>query len=138
MALPTLQTELQIDIAGLQWVVNAYALCLSAFMLSIGTMADRQGHRRAWLTSAGGLYHCIGSVRPSIILSMLVIGRAIEGISASLLISGAMPILTHAFPKPENRPMLLATSPLFRPWRLFSARFLVVFWLHQWAGKVFS
>lgn len=28
VALPTMQTALQTDIAGLQWVVNAYAICL--------------------------------------------------------------------------------------------------------------
>src|SRR5690606_21289272 len=49
VALPTLHAALDTDIAGLQWVVDAYALCLSAFMLSAGPLGDRYGRRRAWL-----------------------------------------------------------------------------------------
>ena len=51
VALPTLQTALDTDIGGLQWVVNAYALALSAFMLSAGPLGDRYGHKRVWLAS---------------------------------------------------------------------------------------
>ncbi|TIM36772.1 MAG: MFS transporter, partial [Mesorhizobium sp.] len=32
VALPTIQIALGIDFAGLQWVIDAYTLCLSAFM----------------------------------------------------------------------------------------------------------
>ena len=49
VALPTLQQALATDLAGLQWVVNAYAICLSAFMLSAGPLGDRFGHKRCWL-----------------------------------------------------------------------------------------
>lgn len=34
VALPAIQAGLSTDLAGLQWVVGSYALCLSAFMLS--------------------------------------------------------------------------------------------------------
>ncbi|MHC5307785.1 MFS transporter [Bartonella sp. LJL80] len=120
VALPTLQTELQTDIAGLQWVVNAYALCLSAFMLSAGPIADRQGHRRAWLI--GAVIFTIGSALCGLAssFSMLLIGRAIQGISASLLISGAMPILTHAFPEPEKQAHVIGG------WSAFSALALIL------------
>lgn len=45
LALPTLQYALDTDLAGLQWVVDAYALCLSAFMLSSGPLSDRYGRK---------------------------------------------------------------------------------------------
>lgn len=63
VALPTLQEALQTDIAGLQWVVNAYTLCLSAFMLSSGPLADRYGHKRAWL-GCGAVYRGLSAVCP--------------------------------------------------------------------------
>lgn len=103
VALPTMQAALQTDIAGMQWVVNAYAICLAAFMLSAGPMADRHGHKRSWL--AGVLLFTAGSAlcgwAPS--LAALLAGRAVQGVAAAFLICGAMPILTHAFPDPRAR-----------------------------------
>ncbi|WP_321351347.1 MFS transporter [Halopseudomonas oceani] len=103
VALPTIQTGLRTDIAGLQWVVNAYAICLSAFMLSAGPLADRHGHKRAWLS--GVILFAVGSalcgVAPS--LSTLLLGRAVQGVAAAFLISGAIPILIHLFNEPRQR-----------------------------------
>ena len=42
VVLPTILTGLCTHIAGLQWG-KAYAICLPAFMLSVGPGADRQG-----------------------------------------------------------------------------------------------
>lgn len=103
VALPTLQTALQTDIAGLQWVVNAYAICLSAFMLSAGPLGDRYGHKLAWL--AGVFLFTIGSAICGMAsaLGPLLTGRAVQGVAGALLIPGAMPILAHAFPEPKER-----------------------------------
>ncbi len=120
VALPTMQSALDTDIAGLQWVVNAYAVCLSAFMLSAGPLADRYGHKRAWVSGVvlftGGSLLC--GVAPS--LGMLLTGRAIQGVSAALLISGAMPILTHAFPDARQRAHAIGG------WSAFSALALIL------------
>ena len=53
LALPTLQYALDTDLAGLRWVVDAYALCLSAFMLSSGPLSDRYGRKLTWLLGVG-------------------------------------------------------------------------------------
>ncbi|MDI9229516.1 MFS transporter, partial [Serratia bockelmannii] len=49
VALPTMLESLQTDMSGLQWVVDAYALCLSALILSSGPLGDRFGRKRIWL-----------------------------------------------------------------------------------------
>ncbi|MGS0896150.1 DHA2 family efflux MFS transporter permease subunit [Burkholderia stagnalis] len=120
VALPTLQTALDTDIGGLQWVVNAYALALSAFMLSAGPLGDRYGHKRVWLGSvilftAGSLV-CAAAGR----LELLLIGRAIQGLAGALLIPGAMPILTHAFPDARERARAIGG------WSAFSALALIL------------
>jgi DHA2 family methylenomycin A resistance protein-like MFS transporter len=103
VALPTLQTALRTDISGLQWVINAYAICLSALMLSAGPMGDRYGHKRTWM--AGVALFTIGSAVCTVATSLVLflIGRAIQGVAAALLIPGAMTILTHAFTEPGER-----------------------------------
>ncbi|MBY8608346.1 MFS transporter [Burkholderia arboris] len=120
VALPTLQTALDTDIGGLQWVVNAYALALSAFMLSAGPLGDRYGHKRVWLASvilftAGSLV-CAGASS----IGPLLIGRAIQGLAGALLIPGAMPILTHAFPDARERARVIGG------WSAFSALALIL------------
>ena len=103
VALPTLQTALSTDIAGLQWVINAYAICLSALMLSAGPMGDRYGHKRAWMM--GIALFTIGSAVCAVAtsLALFLTGRALQGVAAALLIPGAMTILTHAFTDPVER-----------------------------------
>ena len=53
VALPQIQTDLQTSISGLQWVVDIYALCLSAFILSAGPIGDRYGRKLSWLIGVG-------------------------------------------------------------------------------------
>lgn len=113
VALPTIQADLHTDIVGIQWVVNAYGVCLSAFMLSAGPMADRHGQKRTWL--CGVALFTAGSAlcgwAPS--LPVLLTGRAVQGIAGAFLISGAMPILTHAFPEPKERAQVIGIWSAF-------------------------
>jgi EmrB/QacA subfamily drug resistance transporter len=103
VALPTMQAALRIDMAGLQWVVDAYALFLSAFMLSAGPLGDRYGRKRSWL--GGVLLFTVGSALCGVAdsLPMLLIGRAVQGVAGALLIPGALSLLTQAFPDPRER-----------------------------------
>ncbi|KOQ20286.1 DSBA oxidoreductase, partial [Achromobacter xylosoxidans] len=93
VALPTMQAALRIDMAGLQWVVDAYALFLSAFMLSAGPLGDRYGRKRSWL--AGVVLFTIGSAFCGLAdnLPLLLAGRAVQGVAGALLIPGAMSLL---------------------------------------------
>lgn len=103
VALPTMQAALRIDMAGLQWVVDAYALFLSAFMLSAGPLGDRYGRKRSWL--AGVLLLTAGSALCGLADSLpaLLIGRAVQGVAGALLVPGALSLLTQAFPDPKER-----------------------------------
>ena len=43
VALPDIQTALHSSFSDLQWVVDAYALTLAAFLLTAGSLADMFG-----------------------------------------------------------------------------------------------
>lgn len=120
VALPTLQQALSTDMAGLQWVINAYAIALSALMLSAGPLGDRYGHRRMWLISVATF--TLGSLLCACAntLATLVAGRAVQGIAGALLIPSAMPILSHAFPDARLRARAIGG------WSAFSALALVL------------
>src|ERR1700681_2207084 len=49
VALPALQTNLHATVSGVQWVVEAYSLTLSAFLLLGGSLGDRYGRRGVFL-----------------------------------------------------------------------------------------
>ena len=48
VALPDIQRDLGAELRDLQWVVDAYALTLAAFLLTAGSLADRIGRRRVF------------------------------------------------------------------------------------------
>src|SRR5258708_27203647 len=49
VALPDIQRSLGSSFNDLQWVVNAYALTLAAFLLTAGAAADLVGRRRVFV-----------------------------------------------------------------------------------------
>ncbi|AJC19479.1 MFS transporter [Pandoraea pulmonicola] len=120
VALPTLQVALHTDMAGLQWVINAYAIAISAFMLSAGPLGDRYGHKPIWLASVA--FFTAGSALCAVAgqLDTLLAGRAIQGVAGALLIPSAMPILTQAFPDARERARVIGG------WSAFSALALVL------------
>src|SRR3954452_10690728 len=52
-ALPSIQKDLGSSFSDLQWVVDAYALTLAAFLLSLGSLADLVGRRRVFVIGLG-------------------------------------------------------------------------------------
>lgn len=120
VALPTLQRALETDLAGLQWVVDSYTLCLSAFMLSAGAISDRYGRKRSWLIGVGvfTLGSAICAAAPN--LAVLLAGRVVQGVAGALLIPGALSILVQAFPDARER------SHVIGGWSSFTALSLIV------------
>lgn len=120
VALPALQAGLGTDLAGLQWVVGVYALCLSAFMLSAGPLGDRFGRKRAWL--CGVVLFMLGSAISAAASSLdqLIVGSAVQGLAGALVIPGALSILTQAFPDPVERAHAIGG------WSSFSAVSLIL------------
>ena len=120
VALPAIQADLGISLSGLQWVVGAYTLCLSAFMLSAGPLADRYGRKRTWL--GGVAVFTFGSIICSLApsLAILIAGCALQGVGGALVIPGALSILTQAFPDPVQRAHVIGG------WSSFSAISLIL------------
>src|SRR5262245_27759345 len=46
VALPALQSAFDATLAGVQWIVEAYALTLAALLLTGGSLGDLRGRRR--------------------------------------------------------------------------------------------
>ena len=63
VALPRIQRELHASFTNLQWVIDAYALTLSALILTSGTLADRIGRKRVFIGGPCDLHARFAAVR---------------------------------------------------------------------------
>ena len=63
VALPDIQQSLHSSFADLQWVVDAYALTLAAFLLTAGVLGDMFGRRRHVRHRRGHLLGVVPAVR---------------------------------------------------------------------------
>jgi EmrB/QacA subfamily drug resistance transporter len=112
VALPTIGEELDAGISSLQWVVNAYTLTLSGFLLLGGSLGDHYGRRRvfvvgvAWFAAASLL--C--GVAPSD--EALIAARALQGIGGALLTPGSLAIIEASFRREDRGPAIGAWSGL--------------------------
>jgi EmrB/QacA subfamily drug resistance transporter len=102
VALPTIGRELHVEFAGLQWMVNAYALTLAGFLLLGGSLGDRLGRRRIF--AIGVAWFAVGSVLSGLAPTSgtLIAARAFQGVGAALLVPGSLAIIESTF-HPDDR-----------------------------------
>ena len=102
VALPTIEADLGTTLAAMQWVINAYTLCMSALLLIGGAAADRFGRRVLFLI--GIVSFTLASIAcgcaPDI--GSLIAARAIQGVAAALLIPCSLAIIGAAFDEQER------------------------------------
>jgi EmrB/QacA subfamily drug resistance transporter len=97
VALPAMRESLHASAAEIQWVVNGFTLPLAALILLGGALGDHQGRRR-WLvigTTLFGLASLLCALSRS--LELLLIGRALQGLGAALLLPNSLALLNSAY-----------------------------------------
>ena len=96
VALPRIGASLQTGIAGLQWVVDAYALVFAALLLTAGFLGDRYGARKIYLAGLGvfALASLACGLAPD--ASLLIAGRVMQGVGAAAMLPASLTLLNHA------------------------------------------
>jgi EmrB/QacA subfamily drug resistance transporter len=102
VALPAIGRDLTAEPAALQWVINAYTLCLAAFLLVGGAAGDRLGRRRVFI--AGVALFGLASLGCGLSrdIAQLIAARAVQGVGAALLIPCSLALIGAAFPAGER------------------------------------
>jgi len=97
VALPFLQTNLNATAIGIQWVVEAYSLFLSALLLVGGSLGDRYGRRRIF--DVGVVVFAIASALCGFAanIEQLIIARAVQGVGGALLVPGSLALISSFF-----------------------------------------
>jgi EmrB/QacA subfamily drug resistance transporter len=99
VALPALQKEFNASAASVQWVIEAYALLLSALLLVGGSAGDKFGRRRVF--AIGVAVFALASVWCGLAATMeqLIVARAVQGIGGALLVPGSLALISASFPE---------------------------------------
>ena len=92
VALPDIQQRAALELPDLQWIVDAYALTLAAFLLTAGSLADMYGRRLLYL-SAWRLHRRVGAVRLRRSTLMLQLSRALQGIGGAIMFAVSLALL---------------------------------------------
>ena len=108
VALPSIQKDLGLSEANLQWVVNAYTLVFGGFLLLGGRAGDLLGRKRLFL--GGIVVFTTASLLDGLAWSSgaLIASRALQGLGGAFISPAALAIITTTFEEGAERSKALA------------------------------
>ncbi len=114
VALPALQKELALNGPMLLWIINAYALPLSALLLVGGALGDHYGRKKVFML--GIIIFAIASLWCGFANSaaLLIASRALQGVGGALMVPGSLSLISALFPE-QRRGSAIGL------WSMFSA-----------------
>ena len=91
----------------LSWVLNAYTIAFAALLVPAGKLADRLGHRRAFLVGSAAftIASMVCGLAPNV--QLLIVARVAQGIGAAILVPSSLALVMAAFPR-ERLPQTIA------------------------------
>src|SRR5207249_4931010 len=103
VALPSIQKDLGLSEANLQWIVNAYTLVFGGFLLLGGRAGDLVGRKRLFLVGLA-IFTTASLLNGLAVSSGMLIGcRALQGLGAALISPAALSIITTTFAEGAER-----------------------------------
>jgi EmrB/QacA subfamily drug resistance transporter len=103
VALPDIERGFHAALSDLQWVIDAYALTLAAFLLTAGSLADLYGRRK--LFAAGIVIFTAGSLACALATGSLFleIARGFQGVGGAIMFATSLALLAQAFQGGKDR-----------------------------------
>lgn len=103
VAIPSIDSSLNMTPSNLNWVINAYSLTFGGFMLVAGRVGDVLGRKNVFRFGLVlfGVASLLGGLAPNGIA--LILFRALQGVGAAIATPGALSLLVSTFPEGERR-----------------------------------
>jgi EmrB/QacA subfamily drug resistance transporter len=97
VALPTIEHELDLGLAGQQWIFLAYSLTLAALYLTGGAVGDRYGRRQTFAVGvvAFALASAAAGAAPG--GALLIAARALQGVGGAFLTTNSLALLRATY-----------------------------------------
>jgi MFS family permease len=99
VAAPLIARSVHASLGDLELMANVYLVVLAVGILPAGRLADRVGRRAVFVAGTLGFGLCSLAISVSHGVPSLVVFRALQGLSGSLLQPAALALLTTAFPR---------------------------------------
>ncbi len=102
LILPQMARDLELGFDGLQYVIALFSLAAAAVTIAAGDVADRIGHRNAYL---GGLaVFVIGSVAAAMAPSaaVMLIARVVQGVGGGVVMTAALGTINATYAGPAR------------------------------------
>ena len=102
VALPDIAKDLGASFNDLQWVIDAYALSLATFTLTMGSLADRFGRRV--LFTAGLVVFTLASLLCGLATTpaILIVSRGLQGVGGAAMFATSLALLAANFSGKER------------------------------------
>jgi len=102
VALPTIQATLHASFTSLEWVISGYALSLAALMLASGSLADRFGRKRVFMTGlvTFSTASLLCGLAPS--AALLITARVIQGVGGAAMFATSLALIGQEFQGRES------------------------------------
>lgn len=97
VALPSIQVALNASFADLQWVVDAYSLALATIVLNAGSLADRYGRKKLFITGIAIFTIASAVCGAATDPTMLIVARAVQGIGGGIMFATSLSLLAQDF-----------------------------------------
>jgi EmrB/QacA subfamily drug resistance transporter len=102
VAAPAIGRGLDLGMAGLQWLLNAYMLPLSALILLGGSLGDRYGRRRVFVVGLIGFATASALCMAAPGFRTLLACRLFQGVFGALLVPNSLAILDSLFAEEDR------------------------------------
>lgn len=108
VALPSISRDLGASASELQWIVDGYILVFAALLLTMGSVGDRYGRKRALQIGVAwfGVFSLLAGLSNS--TDMLILTRALLGVGGAIIMPATLSLITASFRDPRERAQAIA------------------------------
>lgn len=85
----------------LSWVLNAYTIVFAALLIPAGKLADRIGHRQAFLAGSTAFTAASMACGLAPTAELLIVFRMVQAAGAAALIPASLALVMHAYPRDQ-------------------------------------
>ncbi len=110
VAMPTIESDLDLGLTGEQWIFLAYSLTLAALYLPAGAIGDRYGRRPVFIAGAVGFAAASALAGAAPDEATLIAARALQGVAGAFLTTNSLALLRAVYADEAGRAIGLWTS----------------------------
>ncbi|WP_301177267.1 MFS transporter [Actinomadura geliboluensis] len=97
VALSRMRDDLHAGLGDLQWVMNGYTMAMAAFQLTAGSLADRWGRRRSFLTGVALFTAASLACGLAPNAAVLIAMRVVQGLAGALMFATTLALIAQCY-----------------------------------------